>query len=162
MFTKKNPNVNLILNANWFYSKKFDEYKKKLKIYWIKSKSLSLLFNNFNNNLTQNCSSYAVCEQALTLAIYSGSKKIYYIGVEGNGIAYLMTGKESHFSGKDHDYSGHKSWEWARAMNESSRGLRIWHRIADYCKKNKIELVNLSKKGLLDMIPRENFEDLFK
>ena len=78
-----------------------------------------------------------------------------------NGIAYLMAGKDSHFSGKDPDYNDHNSWKYARAMNCSSRSFRQFYRLKDNCKIKNIELINLSKSGLLDFIPKENFDNLF-
>ena len=53
--------------------------------------------DNFNNNIASIFSSAAVVEQGLSLAVYLGSKKIYIMGVELNGIVYLMNDKESHF-----------------------------------------------------------------
>lgn len=159
---EKNPNVNLILNANWFYLKKFDEYKKKMKIFWVKSKNISLLFNNFNYDLTQNYSSLAVVGNGLSMAMYSGSRKIYILGVELNGVLLLIAGKDSHFSGKDPDYDRHTTWNWARDLNSNSRGIRLWYRFADHCKKNNIELINLSNRGILNFIPKEDFKTLFK
>ena len=158
---KKNPNVNLLLNAKWYHLEKFSKFRDKKNVYWIKNKSISLLFDNLNYDLTTIFASGAVIEQGLCLAIYSGCKKIYIHGVELNGIAYLMTGKESHFSGKDPDYNDHNSWKYARAMNCSSRSIRQWHRLNDNCKIKNIELINLSKSGLLDFIPKENFDNLF-
>ena len=122
---------------------------------------VELFFNNFNRDLTGRNSSTNPINHGIILANYAGSKKIYILGVEGNGIAYLMTGKDSHFSGKDHDYSGYKSKQWGRDMNSSSRGIRIFHRLADHCKKNEIELINLSNKGILDFMHREDFNNLF-
>lgn len=158
----KNPEVNLLLNAKWFSLDKFKKYQKNKNIFWIKSKSISLFFDNFNNNIASLFSSTAVVEQGLSLAIYLGSKKIYIMGVELNGILYLMNDKESHFNGKDPDYEKSNSWHWARAMNSSSRGIRQFHRINELCKKNGIELFNLSKTGLLDFIPKDNYETILK
>jgi hypothetical protein len=161
LILKKNPSVTLLLNAKWFHLEKFSSFRNKKNIFWIMSNSISLLFNNFNNDLTSIFNSGAVIEQGLSLAIFSGSNKIYIHGVELNGIAYLMTNKESHFSGKDTDYDNCDSWNYARAMNSSSRSIRQWHKLSDNCKKNGIELINLSKSGLLDFIKRDEFKNLF-
>ena len=162
IIVKKNPNVNLILNARWFHLEKFASYRDKANIFWILTKSTSLLLNNFSSDLTKIITTGAVIEQGLSLAIYSGSQKIYIHGVELNGIAYLMTGNESHFNGKDPDYDNHNSWKYARDMNCSSRSIRQWYKFNDNCKKKNIELINLSKSGLLDFIPKEDFDNLFK
>ena len=95
------------------------------------------------------------------MGVYLGCKKIYILGVELNGIAYLMSGNDSHFSGKDSNYNDHKSWNYARDMNTSSRSIRQWHKLSEKCKMENIELVNLTNTGLLDFIPYENPDDLF-
>ena len=74
---KKNPNVKIILNSNWYYLEKFKEYRNNENIFWVKSKSVSLLFNNFNNDLTDTISALGVSGHGLGTAIYAGSKKIY-------------------------------------------------------------------------------------
>ena len=159
---KKNPGVNLLLNAKWYHLEKFSKYRDKKNVFWIINNCISLLFDNFNVNLTTIYNSgVAVVDQGLSLAIYSGCKKIYILGVELNGIAYLMTGQDSHFSGKDPDYRNHNCWKYSRSMDSSSRGNRQLYRFNDLCKKRNIELINLSKRGLLDFIPKENFNDLF-
>ena len=159
---KKNPGVNLLLNAKWYHLEKFSKYRDKKNVFWIINNCISLLFDNFNVNLTTIYNSgVAVVDQGLSLAIYSGCKKIYILGVELNGIAYLMTGQDSHFSGKDPDYRNHNCWKYSRSMDSSSRGIRQLYRFNDLCKKRNIELINLSKRGLLDFIPKENFNDLF-
>jgi len=123
---------------------------------------ISLLINNFNNDLTTIYNSgVSVVDQGLSLAIYSGCKKIYILGVELNGIAYLMAGQDSHFSGKDPDYKNHNGWKYSRSMDSNSRGIRQLHRFNDLCKKRNIELINLSKRGLLDFTLQDNFDNLF-
>ena len=159
---KKNPNVSLVLNAKWYHLDKFSKFRNKKNVFWIINNSISLLINNFNNDLTTIYNSgMSVVEQGLSLGIYSGCKKIYILGVELNGIAYLMTDKESHFSGKDPDYKSHNGLKYANSMNTSSRSIRIFYKTSEHCNKKNIKLINLSKKGLLDFIPRNNFEELF-
>lgn len=159
---KKNPNVNLLLNAKWYHLEKFSKYRNKDNIFWIKHNSISLIFNNFNSDLSTIYSSgTSVTEQGISLGVYLGCKKIYILGVELNGIAYLMSGNDSHYNGKDPNYDDHKSWNYARDMNSSSRGIRQWHKLSEKCKIENIELVNLTNTGLLDFIPYENPDDLF-
>jgi len=159
---KKNPNVKIILNSRWYYMEKFKEYRNNKNIFWVKNKGVSLLFNNFNNDLTDNYSTLGVVGHGLSAAIYTGSKKIYILGVELNGVIKLLANKDSHFDGKDPDYQNHTSWEWARDLNSNARGIRLWHRFNDLCKRNKIELINLSKTGLIDFMHKEDFNSLFK
>ena len=79
---KKNPNVNLLLNAKWYHLEKFSKYRNKDNIFWIKHNSISLIFNNFNSDLSTIYSSgISVTEQGLNLGVYLGCKKIYILGV---------------------------------------------------------------------------------
>jgi hypothetical protein len=159
---KKNPDVTLLLNAKWYHLKKFSNYRNKKNVYWIINNCTSLLYDNFNVDLsTIYNSGVAVVDQGIALAIYSGSKKIYILGVELNGIAYLMAGHNSHFSGKDPDYKDFNCLSYSKSMNASSRSIRQFIRFSINCRKRNIELINLSNRGLLDFIEKENFNKLF-
>jgi hypothetical protein len=158
---KKNPKVKIILNADWYHLEKFNNIKKKDNVFWVKNKIVSLLFNNFNNDLTQNYSSLGVTGHGVSLSIFSGSKKIYILGMELNGIIYLINNQDSHFNGKDPDYKNHTALDWSKALSDNSRGIRFWHKYANDCKNNGVELINLSNKGLFDFVPKEDFNSLF-
>ncbi len=159
---KKNPSVTLLLNSNWYYLEKFKKFKNMQNVYWVKNSSISLLLNNYNNNLsTKFNSSGGVVGVGLSASIYFGSKEIYFLGVELNGVINLLANKDSHFGGKDPDYENHTSFEWARDLNINSRGIRKMTRFCDLCTKNNIKLTNLTKTGLMDFIPRDNFDNFF-
>ena len=157
----KNPNVKLILNANWYHSEKFEKFKKNKNIFWIKTKPVSFLYDNFKNNLSSIFSSGGVAEQGLSLALYLGFKKIYMLGVEHNGVIYMLNDKDSHFNGRDSDYNNYKLLDWSLAMNKNSRALRNFHRIYKLCKKKDIQLINLTKGGFLNFLPNDEFNNLF-
>ena len=163
---KKNPKVNLILNANWFYLEKFAPYKNKENIFWVKNKMVSLLFNNFNYDLTtyHACGGLGVVSHGFTLAAYTKAKKVYLIGVEANGVVKLMADQDSHFSGKDSDYANHKSLDWARDLKHMSRGIMTLNKVCNQYSKNKTEIINLNKKKsiTLDMFPNEDWNNIFK
>ena len=157
----KNPDVKLILNAKWFYSKKFERFKDNEQIFWIKTKSISFLYDNYTNNLLSIFSSGGIAEQCLSLSIFMGSTKIYILGVEHNGLIYLLNNQDSHFIGKDPDYNNLSLLDWSLAMNKNARGLRIFYRIYKLCEKKNIQLINLTKKGFLKFLPSEDFNSLF-
>lgn len=154
----KNPKVNLFLNVKWYNNPLFSNYTKKKNIYWVSTNLVSNFRNNFSFNLLKPISTYMALEVALSIAIFLGSKKISFYGVEGNGIAYLMTGQNSHFSGKDNDYNSYKSLDYARSMLYNARWVRVWHKISKNLKFKNIELYNLMDHGLLDMIPKKNLQ----
>ena len=158
---KKNPNVKIILNADWYCLEKFKDIRNRDNIFWVKNKLVSLFFNNFNNDLTKNYSTLGVTGHGVSLAIYSGSNKIYILGMELNGVIYLLNNQDSHYSGKDPDYKNHTSLDWSRDLSNNARGIRFWHNFVNHCKINNIELINLSNKGLFDFVPKEDFNKLF-
>jgi hypothetical protein len=158
---KKNPGVNLFLNAKWYDNHLFSRFKKTKNIFWISTNLVSNFRNNFSYNITKPVSTYMALEVALSVALFLGSKNISFYGVEGNGIAYLMIGKKSHFSGKDKDYSSHTSLNYARSMLYNARWIRIWHKISNKLNSKKIKLFNLMSYGLLDMIPKKNLKSFF-
>lgn len=158
---KKNPKVNLFLNAKWFDNPLFYNYRNLENIFWISTNLVSNFRNNFSYNIVKPISTYMALEVALSIAIFLGSRNINFYGVEGNGIAYLITGKNSHFSGKDKDYSAHTSLDYARSMLYNARWIRVWHKISSNLNSKKIELFNLMNHGLLDMIPKKNLKIFF-
>ena len=158
---KKNPNVKLILNASWYHLEKFKKLREKNNVFWVKNKMISLLYNNFNNNLESLYSTLGVTGHAVSLGIYSGSKKIYILGMELNGVIKLLNNEKSHFQGFDPDYKNHTILDYAKDLSYNARGLRLWHTYATLCKKNNIELINLSKEGLFNFVPKEDFNKIF-
>jgi len=163
---KKNPKVNLILNANWFYLEKFEPYKNKENVFWVKNKMISLLFNNFNYDLTthHSCSGLGVVGHGFPIAAYTKAKKVYLIGVEGDGIIKLMANQDSHFQGKDPDYDNHTSSDWAKDLTMMSRGIKMLNKASNHYSKNRTEIINLNKKKsiILDMFTNEDWNNIFK
>lgn len=95
---RKNPNVTLLLKAEWFHLEVFSRFKKKVPIYWLYTRALSPLYVPKSQiDLTKRSPSYFVVEQAITAAMYMGVKQIYMLGYEGNGIAHLLTNNDTHF-----------------------------------------------------------------
>ena len=159
---KKNPDVKLILNANWYHLEKFNKLRKNKNVYWVKSKITSLYFKKFNNNLCSIFSTLGVTGNAVSLASYLGSKKIYILGMELNGVIKMLNNEDSHFNGKDIDYNQHTILDWSRDLGHNARGLRMWYIFSETLKKNNIYLINLSNTGLFNFVPSEDYNQLFK
>lgn len=158
---EKNPNCTLLLHADWYDLDIFDNFKKKMPIYWLKTKFISPLFpKRFKIDLTTISTSCYVVEQAITSAIYMGASEIYLLGVEGDGIAYQLLNQGSHFSGKDPDYEGASPFELARTMYFVSQYIRMWYSLAEYCFRNDVQLTNLTPRGVIRMINTDNYENV--
>lgn len=159
---KKNPNVKLILNANWYHLEKFKKFRENKNVYWVKSKLTSLYFKKLNNNLCSIFSTLGVTGNGVSLASYLGSKKIYILGMEMNGVIKMLNNEDSHFNGKDPDYNQHTILDWSRDLGHNARGLRYWYIFSETLKKKNIHLINLSNTGLFNFVPTEDFNQLFK
>ena len=157
----KNPDVTFLLNSAWYDSELFENYKYKFKIYWIdQGLEFTPYFKNRTIDLTKRTHSKFVVEQAITTAIYMGISEIYFTGVEGNGLAYLMLNQDSHSYGANKE---DLEWTWiniARACYHCSYWLRCWQNLDQFCSLNKIKLYNLTKGGVMDMVERKNFNEV--
>ena len=159
---EKNPNVKLLLNAKLYNLNHFAKYKNNPNVFWIKDRLISLLFDTFETDLTKNFTNVGnVVGAGLGLAIHLGAKKIYFMGMELNGVIKLLADQDSHFEGKDKDYDNHNSFKWSRDLSSNARGIKLWIRMNDLCVKKQIKLINLSKSKLMDFMPLENFDELF-
>ena len=63
---------------------------------------------------------------------------------------------DSHFYGNDKELENKSTTQFVIDLMMHSRHLHDLNRLADYCKKHKIELVNITNGGLLDMFPRKS------
>ena len=159
----KNPDVIFLLNSAWHDLAMFQTYKDKYKIYWIDQ---SLIFTpyvkNRNIDLTKRTYSMYVVEQAITTSIYMGIKKIYFTGVEGNGLAYLMMGKDSHSYGTNEEDLDLRWDKISRSYSSGSYWLRVWNNISLFCKIHNFEIINLTEGGIMNMVERKYFSDVVK
>ena len=156
----KVPNINIVLNANWFYLDKFKKFRENKNIYWIKLNQLSLFNGKYNYDLTKIIShGPTVIECAITFSVYLGFKNINILGVEGNGLSRLMCNENSHWDGKDPDYERHDSLLYANDMISSSRGIRQWHSNSKNLKKLNIKIYNLTKEGILDAYQYKDYDE---
>jgi hypothetical protein len=160
---EKNPDVTFLLNSAWYDKDIFQPYKKKYTIYWIDQ---SLEFTPFINkrkiDLTTKTYSKFVVEQAITASIYMGVSKTYFTGVEGNGLAYTMLGKDSHSYGSNLEDLNLTWSSVAKSYQSGSIWLKNWHNISRFCEQNNIKLINLTKGGIMTMAKRDDFFKVVK
>ena len=158
---EKNPHVTLLLNAHWYYLPQFQPYKKQANICWIMGTLTFTPFTRFRRiDLTRITHSYNVVEQGISAALYMGLKTIYFTGVEGNGLFYQLIGKDSHYYGNNTENLTMDTREISRSLSSGSRWLRGWCAINGYCEQHGVDLVNLTRGGIMDMTRRECYEDV--
>lgn len=157
----KNAEVIFLLNAAWHDLAIFQTYKNKYRIYWIdQSLSFTPYMKNRSIDLTKRTYSMYVVEQAITASIYMGIKKIYFTGVEGNGLAYLMMGKDSHSYGTNEEDLDLRWDKISRSYSSGSYWLRVWNNISLFCKMKNVEIINLTEGGIMNMVERKYFSDV--
>lgn len=133
-------NTKIILPIEWMNNPLFSTYKNK--IYWLTQK---LPF--YNLGVSGSCFAFAIQHQF---------ENIYFTGFDANGIGYeMIKSADSHFYGNDKELEGKSTKQFAIDLLMHSRHLHDLNRLAIYCQKRNIKIINLTNGGLLDMFPRE-------
>ena len=158
---EKNPNVTLLLNAQWFNDAKFQPYKK-FNIYWLDLRLFLTRFFNGHVDLSSIGVGGAVAEMGIWSAIYMGIKEIYFLGVDGNGLCYDLLGKDSHYYGANPEDLTDDVLTMSKALYFMSMSLTKWVYLANYCEKRGIKLINLTAGGLMEICPRKDFAEILE
>lgn len=140
-------NTKIILPIEWMNNPLFSTYKNK--IYWLTRK---LPF--YNLGVSGSCFAFAIQHQF---------ENIYFTGFDANGIGYeMIKPADSHFYGNDKELEGKSTKQFAIDLLMHSRHLHDLNRLAIYCQKRNIKIINLTNGGLLDMFPRKQFFSIIK
>ena len=144
------PDITIILPLAWYTNPLFRPYiEKGTKIFWAKG---ILPFHNLG--VSGECFSFGIEQQF---------DKIYFAGFDATGIGHEMVkSADSHFYGNDKELEGKSTKQFVVDLLMHSRHLHDLNRLADYCKKRNIQLINITNGGLLDMFPREQILPLLK
>ncbi|MES9955631.1 MAG: 6-hydroxymethylpterin diphosphokinase MptE-like protein [Sedimenticola sp.] len=157
---EKNKDVEFIMNGRWFNMPEFEPYKKKYKIHWTMQ---SLFFQPWRKacvDLTRIGPGGAVVEQGILFALYMGCRDIFFLGVDGNGLCHNLIGEESHFYGvNEEDIESSYSDIW-RDLSMMSNSLRRWAILSKFCAARNVNLVNLTKGGIINCCARNSLEDI--
>lgn len=124
---------------------------------------------DFTNRISWVCT---VIHAAIYLAIYMGFSEIYLLGCESTGIiptvnAWLnadITGYAYTVSKNDKElfYSLKKVYKMEDEFHGFYLIFKNYRIIGDYCKENGIYLCNCTPGGILDVLPRERYEDVIQ
>jgi len=158
-----NPEVVFLLSYKWRNNPILKNYvnNKKFKIYWIDT---TLFFTPFFHksrmcDLTKRTLGGAVTGASLSALLYMGSKDIYLIGKDGNGLCYELTKKDSHFYGVNPENDYKTIHDIQQDLYMMSTGIKNWISISEYCIANEISVTNLTHGGIFDMFERKDFHD---
>ena len=90
-----------------------------------------------------------------------GLLRYLFISYEGHGIAKRMLNLDTHFSGKDPNFALDQPIDIARSLHCVAQHITIMYSFVDYCNKNRINLVNLTNDGIMNMISCGDIAELF-
>ena len=139
---QKSPQTQILLPINWYKNPLFSKYKDSDRIYWL---NWELPFYNLG-----------VSGACFAFAIQQKFAHIYFAGFDATGIGHEMVKTaNSHFYGNDKELEGKTTKQFAIDLLMHSRHLHDLNRLADYCEREEISLINITNGGLLDMFPRE-------
>lgn len=106
--------------------------------------------------------SHGVSGQAFQLCWKLGYKRIYFAGYEQTGIAAYILNQSSHFYGADPDEASHSVRYIMKDLSMNARHLWAAIKSAEYARTIGVELINLSRGGIMNMFERKVFEEVFK
>ena len=141
------PSTIILLPLAWSSNSMFDPYRNY--IYWL---NWNLPF--YNLGVSGACFSFGIQQHF---------DRIFFTGFDATGIAHeIVKTSDSHFYGDDKELEGRSTESFAMGLYMHSRHLHDLKRLADYCRKRNIKVVNLTNGGLLDMFPREELLPVLK
>lgn len=158
---EKNPDVTLLLNAEWYNFEKFQNYKQKFNIRWIYAKLFDVPSACRRFDLLRPVIGDNVVKAAVVAAIFMGIREIYLLGVDGNGLCYeLMEQGESHFYGTNKENSAKSYDDICRDLDMMSTSLIGWQNISHGARRFGVDIRNATAGGIVDAFPRALFEDV--
>lgn len=144
-----NPNVIFIMPVSWALKPMFRPYiDKGYNFYWIPMDTPAYC--------------YGVAGYCFDFAIRRPFRRIYFTGFDATGLANEVLHSTSHFYGVNEENNLKTTKEFARDFYMFSRHLSDIRKIAEKSKRAKNNIINITDGGLMDMFPRENYNDVLK
>lgn len=112
-----------------------------------------------------------VVQWCITMAIYMGFKEIYLLGCDTTQLINNINAVASEVDNSSYGYevtenekkrysSFMKKYSLINSVEAYLATLKTYDRLEKYCKRNDIQLVNLSSKTAIDCIPRDSLENI--
>ena len=157
----RNPDVTFLLNARWFNEPQFQPLKEKFRIYWLNTRLFCTAWTRRKVDLTKLTLGGAVAEQGIIAGMYMGCRQIYFTGVEGNGLGYLIVDRPSHCYGTNPEDLKMDMGDLSLSFYRASQSFRRWCDLAAYAQRQGVSVKNCTRGGVIDAFPRVTFESLF-
>lgn len=141
------PDITFVMPVEWYFAEKFQPYiKRGVPILWIRS------------GVGLRCT--GVSGECFSTAMFLGYKDIYFTGFDGNGIAYELVKRSSHFYGVNEENLLKDSNNYIVDLYMHSRHLHDLRRFSRMAKKKNVNIYNVTDGGIMDMFERKKFEDI--
>lgn len=139
------PDITFVMPAEWSKCPILKPYvDRNIKILW------------FNGNRN-----HGVSGAAFQFCWEIGYKRIYFAGYEQTAIAAYMLNQSTHFYGADPDENTYTARSLVKSLSMNARHLWAAIKTAEYADRIGVELINLSRGGIMTMFKRQIFEDVF-
>jgi hypothetical protein len=143
------PDITIVLPAEWAKLQMFESYlAKDISIIWFASKG--------------SLRGLGVSGTSFDLAIALGYSKIYFTGFEATGFAQNLLKQSTHFFGHVDDNELQNAEDYMKGYYMNCRQIRELILYARMAKKKKVDMINLTEGGLLDMFERKDFNNFKK
>ncbi len=130
------------------------------------------LYNNYNKKIdfTRPIPVFhTVVQYAICMAIYMGFKDIYILGCESTSIMTVIKSKLDKELDSDYSYNVTENERKRIKLKAESTGIEAdlysaynlfkgYRILNEYCKKEQVNLIDLSTNGLIDSIKKESIE----
>ncbi len=158
---EKCPEAKLFMSAHYQSMPEITAYADKADIYWVYPNQLVHSGFSCSTDLTSCLAGVTVTTICLFTAIYMGFEEIYLLGVDCDGIFRDLVDQSSHFYEAKKENIGDNDPDLVvRHLRASIQGLRGWGVIADKFKDSPHKIINLTKGGLLNVFPRQDYEQV--
>ena len=158
---EKCPEAKLLMSAQYQGTPKITAYADKADIYWVYPNQFLHQGFSCTSDISTCIGGSNVSTLCLFSAIHMGFTDIYLMGIDCDGIFRDLVEQSSHFYDAEVENIGDNDPELVvRHLRMSIQGLHGWRVIADKYKDSKHRIVNLTKGGLLNVFPREDYESV--
>jgi hypothetical protein len=160
-----------------FYESVGYSYINKYKLYKVDRTFFFKIKGHLTNYLNTNFSSFVsgantIVQYAIIMALYMGFNEIYLLGCDNtlilNYINSMLENNLYQYSYVLNDKEKVRMKKIKNIYNLESQLLgnllilRGFNKLTSYAKKKSIKLVNLTPGGLIDNVPRQSYDSIFK
>lgn len=143
------PDITFVMPSRWATLPLMKPYiEKGYNIAWL-------------NEAGESIRGFGVAQVCFKVAELIGCKRVYVTGFEDTGFAASLVSDSSHFYGRDADELNRSPEMLMQGYYMNARHVRELIRFARKMAKKGVEIINVTRGGVVSEFKRENFEDVF-